>query len=89
MNAKKLRAKVLVVGWDGVRDDVLRELRPSAIGSIADNGHWWSTIQPDVDVAHRLGGRLVHDALAIRCRFFVQLRIAVLLVNLELCRSLR
>ena len=46
------RPKVLVVGWDGVRDDVLRELRPATIGAIADNnGHWWSTTQPDVDVA--------------------------------------
>lgn len=46
-----VRPKVLVVGWDGVRDDVLRELRPSTIASIADNGRWWSTTQPDVDVA--------------------------------------
>lgn len=45
------RPKVLIVGWDGVRDDVLRSLRPPALGAIADNGQWWSTIQPDVDVA--------------------------------------
>lgn len=45
------RPKVLVVGWDGVRDDVLRELRPPAISSVSDNGRWWSTSQPDVDIA--------------------------------------
>lgn len=45
------RPKVLVVGWDGVRDDVLRRLRPATVSSVAAHGRWYSTMQPDVDVA--------------------------------------
>lgn len=51
VNDREPRRKVLVVGWDGVRDDVLRACRPPALSALAANGRWWTTIQPDVDVA--------------------------------------
>lgn len=39
------------MGWDGVRDDRLRELRPPAATEVASGGQWWTTELPDVDVA--------------------------------------
>ncbi|WP_187292864.1 alkaline phosphatase family protein [Beutenbergia cavernae] len=45
------RPKVLVVGWDGVRDDTLRQMAPEAISEIASRGRWWTTTLPDVDIA--------------------------------------
>lgn len=45
------RRKVLVVGWDGVRDDTLRELAPPSVTELAEAGRWWTTTLPDVDVA--------------------------------------
>ena len=51
MSDHPLRPKVLVVGWDGVRDDVLRAMAPPALSSLAADGRWWSTVQPDTDVA--------------------------------------
>jgi predicted AlkP superfamily pyrophosphatase or phosphodiesterase len=45
------RRKALFVGFDGVRDDTLRELAPPAVRELADHGRWWSTTLPDVDVA--------------------------------------
>lgn len=45
------RRKVLLIGWDGVRDDVLRRLQPPALSSLAASGHWWTTTLPDVTVA--------------------------------------
>ncbi|GAA1484905.1 alkaline phosphatase family protein [Brachybacterium fresconis] len=46
-----LRPKVLVVGWDGVRDDRARQLAPPALSALAAQGRWWSTTLPDIDVA--------------------------------------
>lgn len=43
--------KFLLVGWDGVRDDVLRRLRPDALAGLADAGRWWTTQLPDCSIA--------------------------------------
>ena len=45
------RPKVLLVGWDGVRDDTARRLAPPALTELAEGGRWWSTTLPDVTVA--------------------------------------
>ena len=45
------RPKVLLVGWDGVRDDTARRLAPPALTELAELGRWWSTTLPDVTVA--------------------------------------
>lgn len=45
------RAKVLIVGWDGVRDDRARRLELPVLGDLAEQGRWWSTTLPDTDVA--------------------------------------
>ncbi|PCC33092.1 alkaline phosphatase family protein [Brachybacterium alimentarium] len=45
------RRKALFVGFDGVRDDVLRALAPPAVQDLASHGRWWTTTLPDVDVA--------------------------------------
>ena len=48
---QKHRRKVLLVGWDGVRDDTARRLALPALTELADAGCWWTTTLPDVDVA--------------------------------------
>src|SRR5690625_786938 len=45
------RPKVLIVGWDGVRDDTARRLSPSTLSGLAEHGRWWSTTLPGIDVA--------------------------------------
>lgn len=45
------RRKALFVGFDGVRDDTLRELTPRSVEAVAAGGRWWTTQLPDVDVA--------------------------------------
>src|SRR5699024_3128434 len=45
------RPKVLLVGWDGVRDDTARRLAPPALTELAEGGRWWSTTLPDVTIA--------------------------------------
>lgn len=48
---QKHRRKVLLVGWDGVRDDTARRLALPALTELADAGCWWTTTLPDVDMA--------------------------------------
>lgn len=43
--------KVLLVGWDGVRDDTARAIAPRALTELAAQGRWWSTTLPDIDIA--------------------------------------
>jgi len=45
------RPKVLLVGWDGVRDDTARRLALPALTELAEGGRWWSTTLPDVTIA--------------------------------------
>lgn len=45
------RPKVLIVGWDGVRDDTARQLSPSTLSGLAARGRWWGTTLPGTDVA--------------------------------------
>lgn len=47
----RLRPKVLIVGWDGVRDDRARQLALPTLSDLAGHGRWWSTTLPDTDVA--------------------------------------
>ena len=42
---------MLLVGWDGVRDDTARRLALPALTELAERGRWWSTTLPDVTVA--------------------------------------
>ncbi|UJP09594.1 alkaline phosphatase family protein [Microbacterium sp. KUDC0406] len=48
---ESVRHRVLLVGWDGVRDDTARGLQLPALGGLAAAGRWWTTTLPDVDVA--------------------------------------